>query len=129
MKPNWVCQSCGMWSSRKYSVQRHIDNKHYGYGRVIPYLEYFVGRQSGFYAPSSPPLNRSRKGLIHWIHFRRSIIESWPEEQLVRCFLLDILSKIICKKKFIEHSRDKLKHVYSHHNKRFASSNLPGLEV
>ena len=63
MKPNWVCQSCGMWSSRKYSVQRHIDNKHYGYGRVIPYLEYFVGRQSGFYAPSSPPLHRSKKRI------------------------------------------------------------------
>lgn len=61
VKPNWVCQSCGMWSSRKYSVQRHIDNKHYGYGRVIPYLEYYVGRQSGFYAPSSPPLYRSKK--------------------------------------------------------------------
>lgn len=70
-----------------------------------------------------------RKGLIHWIYFRTSIIESWPEEQLIRSFLLDILGKIICKKKFIEHSRCKLKHMYSHHNKRFASSNLPGLKV
>ncbi len=61
MKPNWVCQSCGMWSSRKYSVQRHINNKHYGYGRVIPYLEYLVGRQSGFYAPNSSLLYRSKK--------------------------------------------------------------------
>jgi hypothetical protein len=58
MKPNWVCEICGMWSTRKYSVQRHINN---GYSRVIPYLEYFVGRQSGSYAPSAPPLYRSKK--------------------------------------------------------------------
>jgi hypothetical protein len=61
MKPNWVCESCGMWSTRKYSVRRHINNKHQGYSRVIPYLEYFIGRQSGFYAPSAPPLYRSKK--------------------------------------------------------------------
>jgi hypothetical protein len=48
-------------STRKYSVQRHINNKHHGYSRVIPYLEYFVGRQSGSYAPSAPPLYRSKK--------------------------------------------------------------------
>ena len=61
MKPNWVCEICGMWSTRKYSVQRHINNKHHGYSKVIPYLEYFVGRQSGSYAPSAPPLYRSKK--------------------------------------------------------------------
>lgn len=61
MKPNWVCEICGMWSTRKYSVQRHINNKHHGYSRVIPYLEYFVGRQSGSYAPSAPPLYTSKK--------------------------------------------------------------------
>jgi hypothetical protein len=68
-----------------------------------------------------------RKGLIHWIYFRTSIIENWPEEQLIRSFLPDILGKIICKKKFIEHLRYKLKHMQSHYSKQFASSNLAGL--
>jgi hypothetical protein len=55
MKPNWVCSTCGMWSNRKFSVKRHIINKHYGNAFLVTYIDYLVGRQSGLYLPSSPP--------------------------------------------------------------------------
>ncbi|HEU4823883.1 MAG TPA: hypothetical protein VFS97_10710 [Nitrososphaeraceae archaeon] len=50
-KPNWVCVGCGMWSSRKYSVQRHISKVHDGYSMMVPFTEYIVGRQTGLYLP------------------------------------------------------------------------------
>ncbi len=53
MKPNWVCSRCGMWSSRKFSVKRHITNQHSGNAFLVPYIDYLVGRQSGLYPPSS----------------------------------------------------------------------------
>ena len=55
MKPNWVCSSWGMWSSRKFSVKRHIANKHYGNAYLVSYIDYLVGRQSGLYTASSQP--------------------------------------------------------------------------
>ena len=55
MKPNWVCSNCGMWSTRKFSVKRHIRNQHNGYAYLVPYIEYLVGRQSGLYLPSAQP--------------------------------------------------------------------------
>jgi hypothetical protein len=55
MKPNWVCSVCGMWSNRKFSVKRHIANKHNGNALLIAFIDYLVGRQSGLYLPSSLP--------------------------------------------------------------------------
>jgi hypothetical protein len=55
MKPKWVCLNCGMWSSRKFSVKRHIFNKHYGNANLVSYIDYLIGRQMGLYLPSSPP--------------------------------------------------------------------------
>ena len=54
-----------MWSSRKYSVKRHIANKHYGYADLVSYIEYLVGRQSGLYPVSSYPnyINKERNAL------------------------------------------------------------------
>lgn len=54
-----------MWSSRKYSVKRHIANKHYGYADLVSYIEYLVGRQSGLYPASSYPsyINKERNAL------------------------------------------------------------------
>jgi hypothetical protein len=51
-KPNWACSACGMYSGRKESVVRHIRNKnvHNGYASVIPFVDSFIARQSGFYA-------------------------------------------------------------------------------
>ena len=55
MKPNWVCSNCGIWSTRKFSVKRHITNQHNGYAFLVPYIDYLVGRQSGLYPPSAQP--------------------------------------------------------------------------
>ena len=53
-KPNWVCISCGMWSSRKYSVKRHILTVHGGNSLMVSFIEYIVGRQTGIYPPPFP---------------------------------------------------------------------------
>lgn len=53
-KPNWACVVCGMYSSRKYSVKRHIRTVH-GSGPIIRYIDYITGRQAGYYAPGTFP--------------------------------------------------------------------------
>ena len=53
-KPNWVCIVCGMWSSRKYCVKRHISTVHGGYSNMVSFIEYIVGRQTGIYRPPYP---------------------------------------------------------------------------
>jgi hypothetical protein len=50
-----------MWSSRKYSVKRHIANKHYGYANLVSYIDYLVGRQSGLYPAASSYPNYENK--------------------------------------------------------------------
>src|SRR2546423_8374829 len=54
-KPNWACSGCGMYSSRRWSVERHILNLHDGIGNVVPFADYLVGRKSGFYLPKFRP--------------------------------------------------------------------------
>lgn len=46
-----------MYSSRRYSVQRHIDNIHKGIGVAIPFVEYLVGRRNGWYPPRQTPFS------------------------------------------------------------------------
>ena len=53
-KPNWACVVCGMFSSRKYSVKRHIQKVH-GHGPYLRYIDYVTGRQAGYYAPTAFP--------------------------------------------------------------------------
>jgi hypothetical protein len=55
-KPNWACSSCGMYSSRRWSVERHILNLHDGISNVVPFVDYLVGRRSGFYLPKFRPI-------------------------------------------------------------------------
>jgi hypothetical protein len=54
-KPNWACSVCGMYSSRRWSVERHILNLHDGLSNVVPFVDYLVGRNSGFYLPKFRP--------------------------------------------------------------------------
>ena len=38
-----------MYSSRKYSVKRHIENLHNGLGNIISFIDYIAGRRQGVY--------------------------------------------------------------------------------
>jgi hypothetical protein len=44
-----------MYSSRKSSVKRHIQNIRSGNANFVSFIDYLVGRKSGFYLPSLPP--------------------------------------------------------------------------
>lgn len=54
-KLNWSCTFCGMSSSRRSSVQRHIDNRniHNGLAEVVPYVQYSIGIKEGNYIPQN----------------------------------------------------------------------------
>jgi hypothetical protein len=54
-KPRWACAICGMYSSRKYSVKRHIENLHNGLGNIISFIDYITGRHQGVYFPNLVP--------------------------------------------------------------------------
>ena len=45
---------CGMYSSRKSSVKRHIQNIHGGNANFVSFIDYLAGRKSGFYWPNLP---------------------------------------------------------------------------
>jgi hypothetical protein len=44
-----------MYSSRKCSVKRHIENLHDGLGNIVSFIDYIAGRRQGVYFPNSIP--------------------------------------------------------------------------
>jgi hypothetical protein len=44
-----------MYSSRKSSVKRHIQNIHSGNAHYVSFVDYLAGRESGIYWPVLPP--------------------------------------------------------------------------
>jgi hypothetical protein len=44
-----------MYSSRKSSVKRHIQNIHSGNANFVSFIDYLAGRKSGIYWPILPP--------------------------------------------------------------------------
>ena len=62
-KLNWACARCGMTSSRKEGVMRHIANPriHNGRAQAIPYTDYLAGLRDGIYSPSTAHLYRMRR--------------------------------------------------------------------
>jgi hypothetical protein len=72
MKANWSCTECGMYSGRRYCVQRHIDNIHKGKAYAIPFVEYLVGRRDGLYPPNVRPSYGSQK--------QRTLLEKTEDE-------------------------------------------------
>ncbi|HET7241805.1 MAG TPA: hypothetical protein VFI64_00550 [Nitrososphaeraceae archaeon] len=72
MKANWSCTACGMYSGRRYCVQRHIDNIHKGKANAIPFIEYLVGRREGLYPPNARPSYGSQK--------QRTLVEKAEDE-------------------------------------------------
>jgi hypothetical protein len=77
MKPNWVCSNCSMWSTRKFSVKRHIINQHNGNASLVPYIDYLVGRQSGLYPPSAQHEDQYKVDRRPWEIFSE---EFWKEK-------------------------------------------------
>lgn len=65
MKPNWSCSICGMFSSRRFSVQRHIQGKHGGVGSVVRFVDYLIGFRHGYYLPSPKPSFRASEKSLH----------------------------------------------------------------
>jgi hypothetical protein len=54
-KPRWACAMCGMYSSRRYSVKRHVANLHNGLSYVISFIDYVAGTRQGVYFPNPIP--------------------------------------------------------------------------
>lgn len=54
-KPRWACSMCGMYSSRKYSVKRHIIKLHNGVANIVSFIDYLAGRRWGYYFPNPSP--------------------------------------------------------------------------
>ena len=68
-KPNWSCSVCGMWSGRKESVRRHIDNPniHMGNGIAISFSDSLLKRLTGATFPNpvtSASYNRRNSNLF-----------------------------------------------------------------
>ncbi|MDQ3869593.1 MAG: hypothetical protein M3250_08550 [Thermoproteota archaeon] len=88
-KPNWACTTCGMYSSRKESVKRHIKNLHLGNAILVSYTDYLVGRQSGTYASHSNPIyiSKNEPSLID------KIIDEYCKEIAKQCARRALLSR------------------------------------
>ena len=62
-KPNWACSVCGMYSGRKESVRRHIDNPniHMGNGIEISFSDSLLARLAGTLVPSPNALDNYKR--------------------------------------------------------------------
>jgi hypothetical protein len=63
LKPNWVCTECGMYSSRRYNVRRHVDSIHSGVGNMITFLEYLTGVKLGEYKVQTQPQYQTKQNV------------------------------------------------------------------
>jgi hypothetical protein len=72
-KPRWACASCGMYSSRRYSVKRHIQKLHSEGAFLVAFVDYLVGRQSGYFPLSFPPTYETKPA--HNIDYQNIIKE------------------------------------------------------
>ena len=54
-KPRWACAMCGMYSSRKCSVKRHISNLYNGIANIVSFIDYVAGRRQEVYFPNQIP--------------------------------------------------------------------------
>jgi hypothetical protein len=52
-----------MYSSRKSSVKRHIQNIHSGNANFVSFVDYLVGRNMGLYWPMLPPTYQTKNDV------------------------------------------------------------------
>ena len=58
-----------MYSSRKSSVKRHIQNIHSGNADLVSFVDYLVGRKSGIYWPSLPPTYQKKNNETNKVDY------------------------------------------------------------
>jgi len=88
-KPRWACTTCGMYSSRRDSVKRHIDKVHDGTGIIVSFIDYLVGRFSGVYVPGIRPTYMKKKAgtRIDYLDvFEREFVRVLAERTVNNCF-------------------------------------------
>jgi hypothetical protein len=85
-KPIWAYTECGMHSSRRYSVKRHIRNTHGGGGDLVSYTDYLIGRKSGIYLPSIYPtyIPKNKDSRPHYMDICK--------DELLRCTIRNHLN-------------------------------------
>jgi ABC-type phosphate transport system auxiliary subunit len=68
-----------MYSSRRCSVKRHIQNLHKGYATIVSFIDYLTGRKLGYYWPNPIPSYQKKDDRIDYTRvmteqlFRESI--------------------------------------------------------
>jgi hypothetical protein len=68
-----------MYSSRKSSVKRHIQNIHGGNANLVSFVDYLAGRKSGFYLPSLPPTYQRKNDFKNIDSFGIMTEEFWRQ--------------------------------------------------
>jgi hypothetical protein len=72
--PRWSCSKCGMYSSRRSSVKRHIVTLHKGEGISIPFADYIAGIRNGFYPIANrPPFKDTKSSNVEEAELEKEI--------------------------------------------------------
>jgi hypothetical protein len=58
-----------MYSSRKSSVKRHIQNIHSGNALYVSFVDYLAGRTSGLYWPVLPPTYQKKNNETNKVDY------------------------------------------------------------
>jgi hypothetical protein len=70
-----------MYSSRKSSVKRHIQNIHSGNALYVSFVDYLAGRKSGIYWPILPPTYQKKNNETNKVDY----LNIMSEEVLRQC--------------------------------------------
>jgi hypothetical protein len=66
-----------MYSSRKSSVKRHIQNIHAGNSNFVSFVDYLVGRNMGLYWPMLPPTYQKKTNSNNMIDYTNVMKEEF----------------------------------------------------
>jgi hypothetical protein len=69
-----------MYSSRKSSVKRHIQNIHAGNANFVSFIDYLVGRNMGLYWPCLSPTYQKKNNSNNMIDYTNVMKEEFWRE-------------------------------------------------
>src|SRR5215469_14980257 len=72
--PMYVCTTCSEHFTRKYSAKRHNITVYGNRGKIVPLIEFLVGRNSGRYQASHPFWHPRARNEKHIHNFGRAMI-------------------------------------------------------